>query len=86
MLPLVLFCHLEITELPTFRPNQFFWDKFSEPNKDRAETYAHIMREIMHDMGGLEYPSRETNVYDKYNLEDTYYEILRKADEYRGRN
>tara|TARA_B110000285_G_C15036737_1_gene569701 strand:+ start:996 stop:1118 length:123 start_codon:yes stop_codon:yes gene_type:complete len=40
----------------------------------------------MHEMGGLEYPSRETNVYDKYNLEDTYYEILRKADEYRGRN
>jgi hypothetical protein len=85
ILPLVLFCKVEINELPTFRPNQFFWDKYGQPGKDRAEIYAHVMREIMHDFGGLEYPSRETNVYDKYNLEDTYYEVLRKASEYKGR-
>lgn len=26
--PLILFCKVEIIELPTFRPNQFFWDKY----------------------------------------------------------
>lgn len=77
--PLVLFCKVEIIELPTFRPNQFFWDKYWKQGEDRSEIYSKTMRQIMHDLGGLEYPSRDTNVYDKYKLEDTYYEILRKA-------
>ena len=84
--PLVLFCKVEVIELPTFRPNQFFWDKYAKPGKDRAEVYSQVIREIMHDLGGLEYPSRDTNVYDKYNLEDTYYEILRNAEEFNGKN
>jgi hypothetical protein len=27
----------------------------------------------------MEYPNRETDVYDKYKLEDDYYAILRKT-------
>jgi hypothetical protein len=33
----------------------------------------------MHDFGNLEYPNRETDVYDKYKLEDDYYAVLRKT-------
>jgi 1-acyl-sn-glycerol-3-phosphate acyltransferase len=29
ILPSVLICKLEVHELPTFRPNQYFWDKYS---------------------------------------------------------
>jgi hypothetical protein len=45
-----------LKKYPVFKPNQFFWDNFWEPNKDkesRAETYCRIMRQIMLEETGL---------------------------------
>jgi hypothetical protein len=49
ILPSVLVCKLEVHELPTFRPNEFFWNKYKSSTKDRSEIYAEVIREIMHD-------------------------------------
>ena len=79
ILPAVLVCKLEVHELPTFRPNDFFWNKYKNSTKDRSEVYAEVIREIMHENCKVEYPNRDTDVYDKYKLEDDYYAILRKT-------
>lgn len=63
---------LEINELPTFRPNEFYWEKYhkGDNEKERWETYAETMREIMHECGKLPYSTPiETSANDKWKLE-----------------
>ena len=65
---------LEINEMPTFRPNAFFWEKYHKGGdggeKQRWETYAETMREIMHENGKLSYSTPiETSANDKWKLE-----------------
>ena len=54
-LPLHTICNM--SELPVFEPNEYFWKNYWEPNKDketRAETYARVVRQIMLDYSGLD--------------------------------
>jgi len=57
-----------ITKFPVFKPNQYFWDNFWEPVKDkesRADTYCRIMRTIYLEETGLKDSSEHAQISRK---------------------
>lgn len=69
-LPGCIFSWVEVIEMPVFRPNELFWEKFTKPHEERWETYARVMREIIHEGGNIKYAERETAADDKWVLEE----------------
>lgn len=52
------YTNVEIAELPTFRPNEYFWNNHQRPGEKKHDTYARVIRDIMSDFSGL----RQTDI------------------------
>jgi hypothetical protein len=42
-----VFSSCTIEELPTFKPNQYFWDNHMKEGEDKAICYTRVIRELM---------------------------------------
>ena len=45
---------VEMTEMPVFEPNEYFWEHHLQPGEEKWQAYARVVRDIMADQGGLE--------------------------------
>ena len=50
-----LFTIVDFRAYPTFRPNEYFWEHHQKEGEERWETYARIIREIIHEGSGIPY-------------------------------
>lgn len=55
-----IFCTVTIYEMPTFRPNDFFWETHCKEGDSRWKVFATTIREIIHEGGGIPYAEEET--------------------------
>lgn len=48
-----LFCSIKVTELPVFKPNEYFFKHHQQEGEERWETYARVIRLLMSKHGNL---------------------------------
>lgn len=61
-------CHfatVDMFEMPVFRPNEFFWKNHVKEGEEKWQTYARVIRQIIHEEGGIPYAQNETQIQDK---------------------
>lgn len=39
--------------MPIFRPNEFFWKNHQKEGEEKWETYARVLRDIIHEGSGI---------------------------------
>ena len=61
---------VEMTEMPVFEPNEYFWEHHLQPGEEKWQAYARAVRDVMADQGGLE--KFETTVEDKFEYKALY--------------
>ena len=59
-----IYISVELTEMPVFEPNEYFWQNHLQPGEEKWQAYARVVRDIMADQGGLE--KLETTMEDKF--------------------
>ena len=46
-------CIVDLYEMPIFRPNEYFWDHHQIEGEEKWETYARVIRDIIHEGSGM---------------------------------
>lgn len=64
------YCSIKVKEMPTFKPNEYFWKNHQKEGEEQWETYARVIRHIMAIEGGFE--ESDLEVEDKF----AYKELL----------
>lgn len=64
--------HIELVNLPIFKPNEYFFRTADNQGKEHVQAYSEAMREIMCNASGLE------KVEGSYDMKREYLDFLRK--------
>ena len=61
-----LWSRVEVDEMPVFRPNEFFWENHQKEGEEKWQTYARIIKQIIHEEGRIPYAENsELAIEDK---------------------
>ena len=69
---------ITVVKLPTFKPNEYFFNKFARQGEEKWETYARVIREIMSDNSHLQLSDK--TIEDKFEYRKQLFPKKRATD------